>query len=157
MSDPVKYQVDGNIAWVSIDNPPVDATSVAVRQGLVDALRRFEAVPELRALILICEGKTFVAGADVKEFGKPTLTPSLPEVMVALDAMTKPVIAAVHGTALGGGLEVALACHYRIADPATRFGFPEVKLGLIPGAGGTQRTPPAGWSANGDKAHHRRR
>ena len=139
MSDIVSFRVHGAIAEAVIDNPPVNATSLSVRQGLAEALAKFEADPALRALVVRCEGKTFIAGADIKEFGKPLVAPQLPEVIALMDAATKPIVAAVHGTVLGGGFEVALACHYRISAPGAKFGFPEVKLGLIPGAGGTQR------------------
>lgn len=141
MPDMVSFRAEGPIAEAVIDNPPVNAASAGVRFGLDEALRRFEADPALKALIIRCEGKTFVAGADIKEFGKPMAEPTLPAVIARLDAATKPIIAAVHGTVLGGGFELALACHYRIADKGARFGFPEVKLGLLPGAGGTQRPP----------------
>ncbi|WP_230461448.1 3-hydroxyacyl-CoA dehydrogenase NAD-binding domain-containing protein [Sphingobium sp. CAP-1] len=141
MSDTVRFQVHGAIAEALIDNPPVNATSASVRQGLAEAIRQTESDPRLAALIIRCEGKTFIAGADIKEFGKPMADPGLPEVMAMMDRATKPIIAAVHGTVLGGGFEVALACHYRIAAPGTKFGFPEVRLGLMPGGGGTQRTP----------------
>lgn len=141
MSDIVAYSVDGAIAQALIDNPPVNATSASVRQGLDEAIKRMEADPAIKALVIRCAGKTFIAGADIKEFGKPMADPGLPEVMQMMDRATKPIVAAVHGTVLGGGFEVALACHYRIAAPGTKFGFPEVKLGLMPGGGGTQRTP----------------
>ena len=141
MSQTVSFHTHGAIAEAVIDNPPVNATSASVRQGLAEALRQLESDPALQALVIRCEGKTFIAGADIKEFGKPMADPGLPLVMEMMDHSTKPIIAAVHGTVLGGGLEVALACHYRIAAPGTKFGFPEVKLGLMPGGGGTQRTP----------------
>lgn len=141
MSETVAYRVEGNIAEAVIDNPPVNAASASVRQGLEAAINAMEADDAVSALIIRCEGKTFIAGADIKEFGKPMADPGLPEVMAMMDRATKPIIAAVHGTVLGGGLEVALACHYRVAHPKTSFGFPEVKLGVMPGGGGTQRTP----------------
>ena len=141
MSETVSFHTHGAIAEAVIDNPPVNATSASVRQGLAEAIRKLESDPGLTALVIRCEGKTFIAGADIKEFGKPMADPGLPLVMEMMDHSTKPIIAAVHGTVLGGGLEVALACHYRIAAPGTKFGFPEVKLGLMPGGGGTQRTP----------------
>ena len=141
MSDTVTYSVQGAIAEALIDNPPVNATSASVRQGLAEAIRAMEADPAVSALVIRCVGKTFIAGADIKEFGKPMADPGLPEVMVMMDRATKPIVAAVHGTVLGGGFEVALACHYRVAAEGTKFGFPEVKLGLMPGGGGTQRTP----------------
>jgi 3-hydroxyacyl-CoA dehydrogenase len=141
MNAMVTFTKQGPIAEALVDNPPVNATSAGVRQGLVDAMQQFNADPDLKVLVIRCAGRTFIAGADIKEFGKPMVGPNLTEAIAMLDAAEKPVIAAVHGTVLGGGFEVALACHYRIANPATRFGFPEVKLGLLPGAGGTQRTP----------------
>ena len=141
MNELVTFRSDGAIAEALIDNPPVNATSAGVRRGLADAIERFAGDPALKVLIVRCAGKTFVAGADIKEFGKPMAEPTLPKVIAGLDAVAKPVVAAVHGTVLGGGFELALACHYRIADKAARFGFPEVKLGLLPGAGGTQRVP----------------
>ena len=141
MSQTVSFHTHGAIAEAMIDNPPVNATSASVRQGLAEAIRKLESDPALKALVIRCEGKTFIAGADIKEFGKPMADPGLPLVMEMMDHSTKPIIAAVHGTVLGGGLEVALACHYRVAAPGTKFGFPEVKLGLMPGGGGTQRTP----------------
>lgn len=141
MSEMVAFTTYGPIAEALIDNPPVNAASHGVRAGLADAIRRTEADPALKALVIRCAGKTFIAGADIKEFGKPIADPGLPEVMQMMDRATKPIVAAVHGTVLGGGFEVALACHYRIAAPGTKFGFPEVKLGLMPGGGGTQRTP----------------
>ncbi|CAM5446237.1 3-hydroxyacyl-CoA dehydrogenase OS=Stutzerimonas stutzeri OX=316 GN=CXK95_07240 PE=3 SV=1 [Stutzerimonas stutzeri] len=114
---------------------------MAVRQGLLHALHAAEADAEVRAVALVCAGNTFFAGADIKEFGQPPQAPALPEVIAAIEACTKPWVAAIHGTALGGGLEVALGCHYRIARADARVGLPEVKLGLLPGAGGTQRLP----------------
>lgn len=141
MTEMVSFHAYGAIAEAVIDNPPVNAASAGVRTGLADAFRRFADDASLKVLVVRCAGKTFVAGADIKEFGKPMVDPQLPDLVRQLDAIEKPVIAAVHGTVLGGGFELALACHYRIADASARFGFPEVKLGLLPGAGGTQRTP----------------
>ncbi|MET0268946.1 MAG: 3-hydroxyacyl-CoA dehydrogenase NAD-binding domain-containing protein [Sphingomonas sp.] len=141
MVDMVRYALHGDIAEAVIDNPPVNAASHGVRAGLADALARFARDAAARALVIRCAGRTFVAGADIKEFGRPMADPQLPDLLKRFDAAAKPVVAAVHGTVLGGGFELALACHYRIADPAARFGFPEVKLGLLPGAGGTQRAP----------------
>ena len=140
MADAVTFHIEGEIAEAVIDNPPVNATSAAVRSGLLDAMRRFEGDASLKALIIRCEGKTFVAGADIKEFGQPAVPPRLGELLAALRQVKKPTVAAVHGTVLGGGFELALACHYRIAAPGTTFGFPELKLGLLPGSGGTQLT-----------------
>ncbi|WP_336083685.1 3-hydroxyacyl-CoA dehydrogenase NAD-binding domain-containing protein [Thalassospira sp. CH_XMU1448-2] len=132
---------EGHIGVIMINNPPINATSHSVREGIVDALDQIDADPVINVAILICAGKTFIAGADVSEFGQPPKAPILPNVIKCLEASTKPVIAAIHGHALGGGLEVALGCHYRIADKSAKLGLPEVNLGLIPGAGGTVRLP----------------
>jgi 3-hydroxyacyl-CoA dehydrogenase len=132
---------EGDIAFVTINSPPVNALSAAVRAGLRDGVRQAEADPQTRAIMLICAGRTFIAGADISEFGKPMTGVSLPDAQAAIENSTKPVIAAIHGTALGGGLEVALVCHYRVAVASAKLGLPEIKLGLIPGAGGTQRLP----------------
>ena len=123
------------------NNPPVNALGAAVRQGLVAAIEQAEADDAVNAVVIACEGQTFFAGADITEFGKPPVMPWLPQVVDRIEACTKPVVAAIHGTALGGGLEVALGCHYRVALPSAKLGTPEVKLGLLPGAGGTQRLP----------------
>ena len=131
---------DGDIALVSINSPPVNALSQPVRAGIVEAMRQAQS-DDSKAIVLICEGRTFIAGADITEFGKPPQAPSLLDVEDAIEGSTKPVVAAIHGTALGGGLEVALCCHYRVAVPSAKCGLPEVHLGLIPGAGGTQRLP----------------
>ena len=133
--------VEGDIALLCVDSPPVNALSLAVREGILGGLEKALSDPVVSAVILICGGRTFFAGADISEFGKPLQLPTLWDVIDALDAAGKPIIAAIHGTALGGGFEVALACHYRIADPAAKFGFPEVTLGILPAAGGTQRLP----------------
>ena len=141
MGEMVKFSRDGAIATVLIDNPPVNAASAGVRTGIADALDRLESDDSLRALIIRCSGRTFIAGADIKEFGGPQTDPQLPALIDRIEASTKPVIAAMHGTVLGGGLELAIGCHARIASADARFGFPEVALGIIPGAGGTVRTP----------------
>lgn len=140
---PVTYQREGGIAFIQIDNPPVNALSAAVRQGLSDAVARLAEDAEAKVAVLFCAGRTFIAGADISEFGKPPVAPFLPDVVAALEASEKPVVAALHGTVLGGGLEIALGAHYRVAVPGTRMGLPEVTLGLLPGAGGTQRLPRA--------------
>ena len=132
---------DGEIAVLSIHHPPVNALSALVRQGLLEGLQQAKALPGTRALVLICEGRTFLAGADITEFGKPPQAPSLFAVQDEIESAPFPVIAAIHGTSLGGGFEVALCCHYRVAVPSAKCGLPEVHLGLLPGAGGTQRLP----------------
>ncbi|WP_029085827.1 3-hydroxyacyl-CoA dehydrogenase NAD-binding domain-containing protein [Brevundimonas aveniformis] len=137
----VSLNRDGPVAVVLIDNPPVNAASHAVRAGIVAALNEANTDPAIGVIVLACAGRTFVAGADIKEFGKPPVAPILPDVCAALEASIRPVVAAMHGTTLGGGLELALACHARIAARDAQMGLPEVKLGLIPGAGGTQRLP----------------
>ncbi|MCF7200795.1 3-hydroxyacyl-CoA dehydrogenase NAD-binding domain-containing protein [Pseudomonas oligotrophica] len=141
MAEFVRLQRHGAIALIVIDNPPVNALSQPVRQGLCQAFQAAEADPEVRAVTLVCAGNTFIAGADIKEFGQPPQAPSLPEVVSLIENSQTPSVAVIHGTALGGGLEVALGCHYRIARADARVGLPEVKLGLLPGAGGTQRLP----------------
>jgi len=140
MSSPVKYTLTGNIGVISVDSPPVNALSHAVRQGLLDAITEAQNDAS-EAVLIICEGRTFFAGADISEFGKPIQDPWLPELLNAIESTDKLVVAAIHGTALGGGFETALASHYRCAVPSAKVGLPEVKLGLLPGAGGTQRTP----------------
>lgn len=141
MTDILNYQTDGNIAIISIDSPPVNALGYSVREGLVEGFNRAYADDTVEAVILTCEGRTFFAGADIKEFGKPSKSPDLRDVLKVIEGGTKLTVAAMHGTALGGGLETALCCHYRLAEPSTKVGLPEVKLGLLPGAGGTQRLP----------------
>ena len=145
MSDLVKYFANNGIATITIDNPPVNALSPAVIDGIAQALEQFLADAGSQAAVLLGAGKTFVAGADIKEFGKMTSGQSrgmeLPALLNRIEACEKPIVAAIHGGAFGGGLELALACHYRVAAPGSQLGQPEVKLGLIPGAGGTQRLP----------------
>ena len=131
----------GDIAVLTLNSPPVNALSFDVRNGLRAAALQAAADPAVKALVIICEGRTFIAGADISEFGKPFRGASMADMESAIEGNGKPVIAAIHGTALGGGLEVALNCHYRVAVPSAKFGLPEIKLGLIPGAGGTQRLP----------------
>jgi 3-hydroxyacyl-CoA dehydrogenase len=137
----VDVRRDGEIAVVTIDNPPVNALKHEVRAGLVEALRQAREDGAVKAVVLAGAGRTFSAGADITEFGNPPQPPTLHDVIEAIEASPKPVVAALHGTALGGGFELALACHFRVAAPAARVGLPEVKLGLLPGAGGTQRLP----------------
>ncbi|MGN6057661.1 MAG: 3-hydroxyacyl-CoA dehydrogenase NAD-binding domain-containing protein, partial [Sphingomicrobium sp.] len=140
-TSPITTRKHGHVLIVLSNNPPVNALSTAVRQGLVDAIAEAERDDGVKAVVIACEGQTFFAGADITEFGKPPQQPWLPMVVDAIEACSKPVVAAIHGTAFGGGLEVALGCHYRVADPSAKLGTPEVKLGLLPGAGGTQRLP----------------
>ncbi len=140
---PISTRKHGDVLIVTSNNPPVNALGHAVRQGLVAAIQQAEADEGVKALVIACEGQTFFAGADVSEFGTPKAfeQPMLPQVVDRIEGCAKPVVAAIHGTALGGGLEVALGCHYRVAVSAAKLGVPEVKLGLLPGAGGTQRLP----------------
>ena len=132
---------DGEILVLSINNPPVNALSWHVRQGISDGIEQGLKDDSVKAIVIRCEGQTFIAGADITEFGKPPQGPDFNAVLNTIETATKPVIAAIHGTALGGGLETTLVCHYRIAVPSAKLGVPEVKLGLLPGAGGTQRLP----------------
>ncbi len=130
-----------DVAVILVDNPPVNALSWHVREGLSDSFSAALADDAVKAIVLRCDGATFIAGADITEFGKPPQGPDFNDVLNMIEAAGKPVVAAIHGTALGGGLETALVCHYRIAVPSAKLGVPEVKLGLLPGAGGTQRLP----------------
>ncbi len=143
MSDAVKLERHDEIAIVTVDRPPVNALSAAVRRGIQDCVQKAIADPAVKAIVLTCAGRTFVAGADITEFGKPPQPPTLAEVIAEIENSSKPTVAAIHGTALGGGLEVALGCHFRVAVKEAKLGLPEVKLGLLPGAGGTQRLPRA--------------
>src|ERR1700690_850854 len=152
----VDLSIEGEVALCTINSPPVNALSQAVREGLKRGVEAAEANGAVKAIVIICDGRTFIAGADISEFGKPPAPPHLPEALDAMENASKPVIAALHGTALGGGFEVALTAHYRIAVPSAKCGLPgptpsaspsakgalpEIKLGIIPGAGGTQRLP----------------
>ena len=141
MTDIATWAVEDAVGILTIYSPPVNALGLAVRKGLSDGIAALNADPAVQAIVLICGGRTFFAGADIAEFGKPFLVPTLIDVLAELEASAKPVVAAIHGTALGGGLETALVCGYRIAVPSAKVGLPEVKLGLLPGAGGTQRLP----------------
>jgi len=135
------FSVEGDVGVVTLNSPPVNALSAQVREGLKGAFDAAIADPAVKAIVLICEGKTFIAGADITEFGKAMTGPSLQDVQNVIENAPKPVVAAIHGTALGGGLEVALVAHYRVAVPSAKAGLPEVNIGLLPGAGGTQRLP----------------
>jgi 3-hydroxyacyl-CoA dehydrogenase len=137
----VRTETIGDVLLIEINNPPINAGSLGVRQGLMVAVDQLMAAPELRAGVIIGAGTTFVAGSDLREFGQPLQDPQVPAVLAAIDACPKPIVAALHGAALGGGLELALACDARIALSGTVLGLPEVTLGIIPGAGGTQRLP----------------
>ena len=141
MTSPIRTERHDNVLVIISDNPPVNALGQAVRAGLTEGIAEALADDSVEAVVIRCDGRTFFAGADITEFGKPPQGPSLPEALDKLEASDKPVVAAIHGTALGGGCEVALACHYRVAVPSAKMGLPEVKLGLIPGAAGTQRLP----------------
>lgn len=141
MSDQVRYEVVGEAAVITIDNPPINAGSAHVRQGLLQAINRLASDPRLRAGVIIGAGDNFMAGSDLREFGRPLQEPQLPSVIAAIEACPKPVVAALHGAALGGGFELALGCDARVASADAVVGLPEVTLGIIPGAGGTQRLP----------------
>jgi 3-hydroxyacyl-CoA dehydrogenase len=141
INDVTDYAREGEVGVITLNSPPVNALSFGVRDGLAEGMKAAMADSEARAVVIICEGRTFIAGADITEFGGAQKGASLFEVQSAIEGASKPVVAAIHGTALGGGLEVALTCHYRVAVPSARCGLPEVNLGLLPGAGGTQRLP----------------
>src|SRR5918912_759099 len=142
MSEPqvVRYEVEDRIGVITIDNPPVNALGPGVREGIIDAVERANADPNVSAMVLIGAGRSFIAGADIRQFGKPRPQPPRRSTDV-LDDSAKPIVAAIHGYALGGGLEHALACNYRIAVPSAKVGLPEVLIGILPGGGGTQRLP----------------
>ncbi|GLR87260.1 3-hydroxyacyl-CoA dehydrogenase NAD-binding domain-containing protein [Bradyrhizobium iriomotense] len=143
MSEVVKLERHDEIGVVTVNSPPVNALSAAVRGGILECVKQAVADPAIKGIVLTCAGRTFIAGADITEFGKPPKPPGLNEVLSEIENSPKPVVAAIHGNALGGGLEVALACHFRVAVKEAKLGLPEVKLGLLPGAGGTQRLPRA--------------
>src|SRR5687768_7245361 len=137
----VRVERDGELALVIADNPPVNTITAEVRAGLRAALVQLQAMPDTRAAVLLCAGSTIFSGADIAEFSGPPREEEYRALFNAYEELAIPVIAAMHGTVMGGGLEIALACHYRVAAPSARFGMPEVTLGIIPGAGGTQRMP----------------
>src|SRR6201996_7039644 len=147
MSDLVQLTKDNDVAIITIDNPPVNALSPGVPEGIGEAIDEINQDSSVKAAVVIGGGKTFIAGADIKEFGKMTSTSGKPRgagllpLLLKIENSTKPVVVAIHGTAFGGGLEVAMAGHYRVASPSAQVGQPEVKLGIIPGAAGTQRLP----------------
>jgi 3-hydroxyacyl-CoA dehydrogenase len=136
-----RFEKRGDVGIIWINHPPVNAISVGVREAIIDGVAKLTQDAELKIGVLACEGRTFMAGADITEFGKPPSSPSLHDAIASIESSAKPIVAAIHGTAFGGGLEVALACHYRVAVASAKIGLPEVKLGLLPGAGGTQRLP----------------
>ena len=141
ITEMVDLEIQDGVAVIRIDNPPVNALSEGVRNGLHEAVLKADADDEAVAILIICEGRTYIAGADIREFGKPHRGVPLFDVQDVIEGASKPVVSTIHGTCLGGGLEVAICCHYRVAISTARFGFPEVKLGILPGAGGTQRLP----------------
>src|SRR6266516_3220518 len=146
MSELVKFSNQSGIGVITIDNPPVNALSPGVPEGILAAVQQAQTDDSIKALVLIGSGRTFIAGADIREFGKITSGErkdkfSLTELMLVMEDSVKPMVCAIHGTAFGGGLEVAMGAHYRVAVPSAQVGQPEVKLGLIPGAAGTQRLP----------------
>ena len=135
------FEKRGTVGIIWIDNPPVNAISLSVRVALMSGVAALSKDPQITVGVVACKGRTFMAGADITEFGRPFASPDLHETIDAIEACPKSIVAAIHGSALGGGLEVALACHYRVAVPQAQIGLPEVKLGILPGAGGTQRLP----------------
>src|SRR5438105_12976673 len=138
----VRYEKDGDIGVITVDNPPVNALSPGVPDGSIAAVDKGNADPSVKAMVLIGGGRSFIAGADIRQFGKTPSRPANPRRHYDVtDDSAKPVVAAIHGYALGGGLETALACHYRVAVPSAKVGLPEVQIGILPGAGGTQRLP----------------
>ena len=141
MPEIVEYRREGSTAVITVNNPPVNALSSAMRKGLTDALAKARDDVAVEAVVIAAAGRTFIAGADITEFNRPPTSPTTSDVIEAIETMPKPVVAAVHGTPLGAGLEIALGCHFRVAAPGTKLGLPEIKLGLMPGAGGTQRLP----------------
>ena len=141
INEVTNLEVTDSVAVITLNSPPVNALSANVREGLNNGVEAAIKDDAVNSIVIICDGRTFIAGADITEFGQAPKGPSLYEVQDMIENSPKPVIAAIHGTALGGGLEVALTCHYRIAVPSAKCGLPEVNLGLLPGAGGTQRLP----------------
>jgi len=136
-----RFEKRGEVGVIWVNNPPVNAISLGVREAIIDGVAKLTADPEIKIGVLACEGRTFMAGADITEFGKPPKLPGLHDAINAVEGSGKLIVAAIHGTAFGGGLEVALGCNYRVAVASAKIGLPEVKLGILPGAGGTQRLP----------------
>src|SRR5688572_26301086 len=141
MSDVAHYSMRDGVAVITLDNPPVNGLGNVVRAGILQNLKKADADPAVKAVVIIGSAKAFSGGADIREFNAPRLKPDLPEINDQQDAMSKPLVAAIGGFALGGGLELARAWHYRVAAPKAQLGLPEVKLGILPGSGGTQRLP----------------
>lgn len=141
MTGPVDYEIHGAVALIALNNPPVNALGIAVREGVAAAIDKAEADENVKCIVLAGRNRCFCGGADITEFGKPRKEPSLSVLINRLEASEKPVVVAIHGTAVGGGCEISLGCHYRVGDTSARFGLPEINLGLLPGAGGTQRLP----------------
>src|SRR5260221_11656883 len=140
-SNIVTLAMDGDVAVITVRNPPVNTITAAVREGLFTAVSSIRARAGVSAVVLVCEGRTFFSGADIGEFSGPPKEAEFRDLFRQIEQLPMPVVAGMHGVVLGGGLEMSLACHYRVAVPGTRFGLPEVTLGIIPGAGGTQRMP----------------
>src|ERR1700728_3518408 len=138
---PASLAMEDGVAVITVNSPPVNTISAAVRQGLFAAVADIRARPGVAAVVLVCEGSTFFSGADIGEFAGPPKEAEYRDLFRQLEQLPVPVVAGMHGVAMGGGLEIALACHYRVAVQSARFGLPEVTLGIIPGAGGTQRMP----------------
>ncbi len=141
MTTPVDYEIHGAVALIALNNPPVNAMGIAVRTGIMEAVEKAESDGDIKCIVLAGRNRCFCGGADITEFGKPRQEPSLSVIINRIEASTKPVVVAIHNTAVGGGCEISLGCHYRVGDASARFGLPEIKLGLLPGAGGTQRLP----------------
>ena len=141
MTPATKYEIDGAVAVVTFTSPPVNALGFKLRCEILEGLQRAQDDKKINAIVLIGDGRCFSGGADIREFGKPSLEPSLHKIIAYAETSNKPIIAAIHETAVGGALELALGCHYRIGAPSAKLGSPEINLGLIPGAGATQRLP----------------
>jgi 3-hydroxyacyl-CoA dehydrogenase len=154
-----EYKVHGSVAVITLANPPVNGLGLSTRQGIVDGLDKAQQDAAVKAIVITGAGGAFSGGADIKEFGtdKAMQEPNLNSVIAAIENASKPVVAAIHSVAMGGGLELALGCHYRVAAPGCSIALPEVKLGILPGAGGTQRLPPRHWRGSGPEHDRQRR